>query len=58
MPLVIKRQDKDKPKKSNEKRIEELEAQLVEKDKLIATLQEQVESVQLAVDDIILGGML
>lgn len=58
MALVIKRQEKDKPKKPTEARIEELEQQLAEKDKIIANLQDQVDFMQLAVDEIILGGMM
>lgn len=55
MPLVVKRKE-EKPKKSNDTRIEELEKELAEKDKTISALQEQVEFVQVAVDEIILGG--
>lgn len=55
MPLVVKRKE-DKPKKSNDTRIEELEKELAEKDKTISGLQEQMEVVQVAVDEIILGG--
>ena len=55
MPLVVKRKE-EKPKKSNDTRIEELEKELAEKDKTISALQEQIEFVQVAVDEIILGG--
>lgn len=58
MALVIKRQEKNKPQKSNEDRIAELETEIAKKDKIIEGLQEQVAFVQLAVDEIIFGGEL
>lgn len=57
MPVVVKRKE-EKPKKSDTKRIEELEQELAKKDEIITALQEQVEFVQLAVDEMILGGMI
>lgn len=56
MAFVIERK-KEKPKKSAEAQIEELKLELVEKDEKLADLQNQVELMQEAVDEIIFGGV-
>lgn len=57
MAFVIERKE-EKKKKNPETEIAELKEQLAAKDLEIASLKDQVELVQTAVDEIILGGML
>lgn len=58
MIQVKRKTDKNDRPKTPQEEILELKSELAEKDLLISDLQDQVEFVQLAVDEIILGGML
>ena len=55
MPIQTGRKN-EKPKKSTDELIKELRNEIAEKNEVIESLQEQVELVQSAVDEIIFGG--
>lgn len=55
---VKRRTDKNSVPKSPQQEIKELKEQLLEKEAVISDLKEQVDLVQVAIDEIILGGMM